>query len=365
MAADLPENYEHQPAFQFIRDVAVDWDTTRVIAGQIGDYVIVAARAQWTELVRGAITDEEARTFDVPLSFLAPGRKYVAEIYADGPGANWLTNPLPVTISKRSSMRPRVCTGARSRGRAGDPDQAGAIVGLAATQVNRLRRPVAPAFGSLTGTRHTPGSLTSGPRSRRHCIASAEGRSRRRRRKGWVGRPVSGRSHRRLRPRPRVAAVRPPAAGAPASRSPTGCPTTPRSTFSLHVFLRRRRRGGGDVNNDGLPDLYFTSNVGPNRLYVNKGDYRFEDVTDRAGVADSDGWKTGVTMADVNGDGYVDIYVSGVDFLTMHGTTSSTSTTGTARSPTAPRSTVSTSTAFPPRPSSSIMTATAIWTCTC
>src|SRR2546429_474071 len=50
----------------------------------------------------GAITDEEARTFDVPLTFLTPGRKYVAEIYADGPGANWLTNPLPVTISKRS-----------------------------------------------------------------------------------------------------------------------------------------------------------------------------------------------------------------------------------------------------------------------
>ena len=75
----------------------------------------------------------------------------------------------------------------------------------------------------------------------------------------------------------------------------------------------------GDINNDGLPDLYFTSNVGPNRLYLNKGNYRFEDVTDRAGVADPDGWKTGVTMADVNGDGYVDIYVSGVDFPTMHG----------------------------------------------
>src|SRR5439155_24951748 len=50
-----------------------------------------------------------------------------------------------------------------------------------------------------------------------------------------------------------------------------------------------------------------------------KGDYRFEDVTDRAGVADPDGWKTGVAMADVNGDGYVDIYVCAVAFLTMHG----------------------------------------------
>src|SRR5689334_24989401 len=75
----------------------------------------------------------------------------------------------------------------------------------------------------------------------------------------------------------------------------------------------------GDINNDGLPDLYFTSNLGPNHLYVNKGNYHFEDVTLAAGVADSLGWKTGVTMADVNGDGYIDIYVSGVDYLTLHG----------------------------------------------
>jgi len=103
MAADLPENYEHQPAFQFIRDVAVDWDTTRVIAGKIGDYVIVARRERnGPSWYVGAITDEEGRTFDIPLSFLTPGRKYVAEIYADGPGANWLTNPLPVSISQRS-----------------------------------------------------------------------------------------------------------------------------------------------------------------------------------------------------------------------------------------------------------------------
>src|SRR6266850_88336 len=92
----------HQPAFQFIRDVAVDWDTTRVLDGKIGDYVVVARRERnrptW---FIGAITDEEARTFDIPLSFLTPGRRYTAEIYADGPKANWLTNPLPVTISRR------------------------------------------------------------------------------------------------------------------------------------------------------------------------------------------------------------------------------------------------------------------------
>jgi hypothetical protein len=75
----------------------------------------------------------------------------------------------------------------------------------------------------------------------------------------------------------------------------------------------------GDVDGDGLPDLYFTSNLGPNRLYRNKGNYQFEDITGKAGVADPDGWKTGVTMADVNGDGKVDIYVSGVDYLSVHG----------------------------------------------
>ncbi len=106
MAADLPENYERQPAFQFIRDVALDWDTSRVIDGKIGDYVIVARRErnspQW---FLGAITDEQARTFDVPLTFLDRGKSYIAEIYADGPGADWLSNPLPLTISRRTVTR--------------------------------------------------------------------------------------------------------------------------------------------------------------------------------------------------------------------------------------------------------------------
>ncbi|MGH7603279.1 MAG: glycoside hydrolase family 97 protein [Gemmatimonadaceae bacterium] len=103
MAADLPENYVGQPAFQFIRDVAVDWETSKTLDGRIGDYVIVARKAKHSDdWFLGAITDEEGRTFNVPLNFLSPGRKYVAEIYADGPGANWSTNPLPVSISKRT-----------------------------------------------------------------------------------------------------------------------------------------------------------------------------------------------------------------------------------------------------------------------
>ncbi|HTS87103.1 MAG TPA: glycoside hydrolase family 97 protein [Gemmatimonadales bacterium] len=102
MAADLPENYTGQPAFRFIKDVAVDWDTTRVIDGRIGDYVIVARRARAGQTwFLGAITDEEGRSFDVPLSFLTPGRRYQADIYADGPKANWLDNPLSVTITRR------------------------------------------------------------------------------------------------------------------------------------------------------------------------------------------------------------------------------------------------------------------------
>ena len=102
MAADLPENYEGQPAFQFIRDVAVDWDTTRVLAGRIGDYVAVARKAKGTgDWFIGAITDEDARTLDVPLDFLTPGRRYVAQVYADGPGASWRDKPEVIAISSR------------------------------------------------------------------------------------------------------------------------------------------------------------------------------------------------------------------------------------------------------------------------
>jgi enediyne biosynthesis protein E4 len=91
---------------------------------------------------------------------------------------------------------------------------------------------------------------------------------------------------------------------------------TDREHFNILYYLYYYNGGGvatGDINNDGLVDLYFTANSkGNNKLYLNKGNFQFEDITDKAGVKGTSDWCSGVTMADVNADGYLDIYVAAV-----------------------------------------------------
>ena len=103
MAADLPENYEKRPdAFQFIRDVPTDWETSRTLQGMIGDFVVIARQkrgaADW---YLGATTDENARKLTIPLDFLERGKNYEAQIYRDGADADYLTNPTSLVIEKR------------------------------------------------------------------------------------------------------------------------------------------------------------------------------------------------------------------------------------------------------------------------
>lgn len=116
MAADFPEHYaEHMDAFQFIKDVAVDWEESRYLAAEPNDYVVIARKPKQSTLSGaaaefskgrdtwfvGGTTDEQARTIEFSLDFLSPGKSYTATIYADAADADYETNPQAYTISTK------------------------------------------------------------------------------------------------------------------------------------------------------------------------------------------------------------------------------------------------------------------------
>ena len=103
MAADLPENYrKHLDAFEFIKDVPVDWAETRVLNGEIGDFVTIVRKDRNGEgWYLGSVTDQHGRVLNVPLSFLDPGRRYLAQVYRDGDGAHWNTAPFEFARESR------------------------------------------------------------------------------------------------------------------------------------------------------------------------------------------------------------------------------------------------------------------------
>ena len=102
MAADLPENYDGHPAFQFIKDVGVDWDTSIVLNGEIGDFITVARKERKTDKwFLGSITDENERELNVPLNFLDKDKKYTAIIYSDADDSHWDKNPTAYKIENK------------------------------------------------------------------------------------------------------------------------------------------------------------------------------------------------------------------------------------------------------------------------
>jgi hypothetical protein len=118
MAADLPENYAaHMDAFQFIKDVPVDWDDTKVLEAEPGDYVTIARKGKGVDgWYLGAITDERARVVNIGLSFLDRGKKYKATVYKDATGADWKENPEAyvietLTVDSGSFLKVRLAPG--------------------------------------------------------------------------------------------------------------------------------------------------------------------------------------------------------------------------------------------------------------
>lgn len=100
MACDLPENYENQPAFQFIEDVGVDWEQTKVLAGEVGDYVVIAREERGTgNWFVGGITDENERRYTLDFSFLDGNKSYTATIYSDQADSHFKLNPTAIAIA--------------------------------------------------------------------------------------------------------------------------------------------------------------------------------------------------------------------------------------------------------------------------
>jgi hypothetical protein len=118
MAADLPENYEKYPdAFQFIKDVAADWDESKYLQAEPGDYITIARKAKGKESwFLGAITDENSRKTNIALDFLTSGKKYKAIIYEDAKDADWKTNPIAykirtIVVTSRSKINLNLAPG--------------------------------------------------------------------------------------------------------------------------------------------------------------------------------------------------------------------------------------------------------------
>ena len=104
MAADIPENYNRfMDAFQFIKDVAVDWDESRYLEAEPGQYIVAARKAKGKdEWYVGCTAGEKGHTSDLKLDFLDKGRKYEAVIYADAKDAHYLDNPQAYTITRKT-----------------------------------------------------------------------------------------------------------------------------------------------------------------------------------------------------------------------------------------------------------------------
>lgn len=118
MASDLPQNYEKYPdAFQFIKDVAADWDESKYLEAEPGDYLTVARKAKGNEnWFVGAITDENSRNTTISLDFLTPGKKYKAIIYQDGKTAHWEKNPInyeikTIEVTSKSKLKLTMAAG--------------------------------------------------------------------------------------------------------------------------------------------------------------------------------------------------------------------------------------------------------------